>query len=216
MAEISAPSQPIMSLMPSETLGPQAASSNSDESPDVAKTADAELRAWEKLIREKCQNRCSNCGGDDRLRVMMIIPLEAGGKLVDSNGAMVCRTCELAAEAVRNGGVVEDRRPLNIWVSRSLYDNIQSSLKARNGFRSMGSLVRYLMSTYVRDEDRFDDLAQYQDAGTDVKINVWVDRDQYAVFKQLLDKRGTTVTDAVKSLIRMYEAEAEPVVRRRN
>jgi len=72
------------------------------------------------------------------------------------------------------------------------------------------------MSKYIMDESRFDDLEQYQDSGADVKINVWVDIGSYATYKRLVDKRGMTVTDAVKSLVLMYESQAEPLVQKRN
>jgi hypothetical protein len=61
------------------------------------------------------------------------------------------------------------------------------------------------MSKYIVDEARFDDLERHQDSGADVKINVWVDVDAYTTFRQLVDARGLTVTDAVKSLILVYQ-----------
>lgn len=162
-------------------------------------------RSWEQRVREACKDRCSNCGGEDRTRVTMIVPSEAGGQSVVTNGVLLCRPCEMAAESLESGKKREqDRRILNFWVSRKLYDRIQKSTETKNGFNSVSSLVRYLMSKYVLDEDRFDDLEQYQDSGADVKINVWVDIGSYATFKRLLDKRGVTVTDAVKNLILVY------------
>jgi hypothetical protein len=47
-----------------------------------------------------------------------------------------------------------------------------------------------------------------------VKLNVWVDRDRYDQFQAMLQNRGVTVTDGLKSLIRMYELEAGAVVYR--
>jgi hypothetical protein len=171
---------------------------------------------WEREVIEASKDRCGNCGSEGRLRVSMLVPEEAGGRLVVSNGCVLCRPCELAAAAVARGKAGEDsRRALNFWVSRKLYDRIQEGLKHRNGFTSMGSLVRYLMSQYVSDESRFDDLSQYQDSGADVKVNVWVDTAHYATFKSLLDKRGVTVTSAIKALVIMYELEAEPLVQKR-
>lgn len=163
-------------------------------------------RSWEQRVREAAKDRCSNCGGEDRTRVSMIVPLEAGGQAVVSNGVLLCRPCEMASEALGGGKKREqDRRILNFWVSRKLYDRIQKSTDGKSdGFNSVSAMVRYLMSKYILDEARFDDLEQYQDSGADVKINVWVDIGAYATFKQLVDKRGMTVTDAVKSLILVY------------
>ena len=194
--------------------------SRSEEVPKQVEAISAVVdrkRVWEAGVRELAQNRCSNCGSDDRLRVSMVVPEEAGGQYVVSNGRVLCRSCEMALEAVASGRPGEEqRRPLNFWVSRKLYDRIQDGLKTRSAFNSMGGLVRYLMTKYVQDEARFDDLEQYQDSGADVKINVWVETDRYATFKTLVDKRGMTVTDAVKSLIQMYEAEAETLVQKRS
>lgn len=170
---------------------------------------------WEQLVREAAKDRCSNCGGEDRTRVTMIVPLEAGGQHVPTNGVLLCRPCEMAAESLEMRRE-QDRRILNFWVSRKLYDAIQKGIDTRNGFNSVSSLVRYLMSKYITDEPRFDDLEQYQDSGADVKINVWVDTRSYATFKSLVDKRGMTVTDAVKSLVLMYESQAEPLVQKRS
>jgi hypothetical protein len=160
---------------------------------------------WNQLVREAAKDRCGNCGGDDRTRTRMIIPVEAGGRYVVSNGILLCRPCELTLDAMEQGKRREqDRRILNFWVSRKLYDRIQRIIEARNGFNSVSALVRYSMSKYIVDEARFDDLEQHQDSGTDVKINVWVDIGTYSTYKRLVDKRGMTVTDSVKSLLLIH------------
>jgi len=178
---------------------------------DIEKVVSKDPRvAWTQAVWEACRSRCSNCGGTDKLRVKMIVPEEAGGKLVPSNGALLCRACEMAAESTPHSDTT--LRPINFWVSEQLYNSLQSN--ARGGFNSMAALVRYLMAKFVTDESRFDDLDKYQDAGSDVKVNVWVETDRYASFKKIVDSRGLTVTDAIKALIRMYEAEAAPLVRK--
>lgn len=180
--------------------------------PDEALT----VGAWEKKVWELHRDCCSNCGGTDRLRARMVVPESAGGLLVESNGVLLCRPCEMASDTISQRSSDSNRRLINFWISRSLYDKLQVARKSKVGFASMGSLIRYLMSKYVADEPRFDDLGQYQDSGSDVKVNVHVDRDIYLVFRRLVGIRGITVTDAVKSLILMYESEAEPFVSRRS
>jgi len=162
-------------------------------------------RLWEREVRVRAQNKCSNCGSDDRLRVHMIVPLEAGGHFVESNGVLLCRTCDMAKDF--SPGVKSGRWPVNIWVSRRLYDRIQETIQVKNGVKSMSSLARYLISKYITDEDSFDDLEQYQESGNDVKINVWVDKDKYETFQVLLKRRGMTVTDALKALITVWHGE---------
>jgi hypothetical protein len=165
---------------------------------------------WVQKILERCRGKCSNCGGEHKVRVTMVVPREAGGKLSVENGRVLCRACEMAADVVAKSPNGEAKRPVNFWVSQRLFKKI----KTLNGFTSNGALVRYLMQKYVMDSDRFDDLENWQDQGTDVKVNVWVDNDIYESFKAIVNTRGSTVTDALKSLIRMYEEEAEPLVRR--
>lgn len=121
----------------------------------------------------------------------------------------------MAAEASKKDSKANDQRLVNFWVSRRLFDRIQDGLQTYKAFNSMGSLVRYLISKYIEDESRFDDLELYQDEGADSKLNVWVERDRYDTFKVLLDQRGMTVTDAIKSLIRMYEEQSEINIERR-
>jgi hypothetical protein len=164
---------------------------------------------WVQKILERSQGKCSNCGGTHKVKVSMVVPREAGGRLSLDNGRVLCRACEMAADVVSKTPNGEAKRPVNFWVSRRLFKKI----KALNGFSSNGALVRYLMQKYVSDANRFDDLSSWQDQGTDVKVNVWVDNEIYERFKAIVGKRGSTVTDALKSLIRMYEEEAEPLVR---
>ena len=76
----------------------------------------------------------------------------------------------------------------------------------------MGSLVRYMMERVVTHPDLFEDLANYQDTGMDVKINVWVEPAMYESFKTVLANRRLTVTDAIKGLFAMY---LETVVERK-
>lgn len=160
---------------------------------------------FEQQVYEKYKNRCANCGGDHKLAVKMVVPEEAGGQQVVSNGVLVCRACEMATEAAARGDESQ-RRPVNFWVSRKLYNRMQNGMRSNHGLKSMGALVRYLMSMYVTDPNRFDDLDRYQDgSSSDVKINVWVPNDQYETFKNLVNVRGLTVTDAVKSMIQMFD-----------
>lgn len=179
-------------------------------------STDAEsLGAWKAAVWERSQHRCENCGSIDRLKIRMVIPESAGGATIPSNAYVHCRTCELAAELARRSvspASGEQTRPINFWVSRPLYDRLKTGLGAKYGFKSVASLVRYLMTKFVTDPERFDDVAQYQEQGADVKVNVWVPRDVYSRFKLLTEKNGITVTDALKGLIQMYEMEIDRVV----
>jgi len=165
---------------------------------------------WERAVMMRAHNKCSNCGSTAKVRVMMIVPEEAGGQLQLSNGTTLCRACEISSEVAVRANMGGAERPVNFWVSRRLYDKV----KSLKGFKSTGSLVRFLMNKFVLDTDRFDDLELWQDAGSEVKINVWVDRQYYETFKEKVTERGLTVTDALKALIRMYEDESEPLMKK--
>jgi len=186
------------------------------EAVETLNRTEIEPKLWEQEVRDNFHDRCSNCGNDDHLKVSMVVPEEAGGKRIITNSRLLCRACELASVSANSNKGEEARRALNFWVSRKLYDSIQKGLDTRAGFGSMGSLVRYLMEMYSTDLNRFEDVAQYQDSGTDVKINVWVNSDKYDTFKKLVDSEGLTVTECLKSLILFYHGEAQPLIHKRN
>lgn len=165
--------------------------------------------SWEKEVLEAGHGLCGNCGSDDHVRVRMIVPEEAGGKMVLGNGILLCRACDLTMDlTTRFTEPVRRKRPVNFWVSSAFYKRLHSGSE-KTSFKSMAGLIRFLMTKYVMDVDRFDDLMEYQDAGAkDVKVNIWVEDSIYARFKELADRNGLTVTSALKALIGMFEAEA--------
>lgn len=168
----------------------------------------ADFAAWENSVREQGKNGCWNCGSDDRTRVRMVVPVEAGGQFVPTNGTVLCRACDLTLDlTTRFTEPVRQKRPMNFWVSKKLFAMLHSG-SDKTSFKSAAGLVRFLMNKYVSDPARFDDLAQFQEAGADVKVNIWVEDDIYERFKELVDRNGLTVTSALKGLIRMFEMEA--------
>jgi hypothetical protein len=168
-------------------------------------------RAWSQAVFDAAHGRCANCGSEHKVSPRLIVPEEAGGKLLLSNSVLLCRACELASSASSKRVGESGTRLVNIWVSDRLYKRLQER-RDKGHTASMGALVRYLMAKYVAEQSRFDDLAAYQDNGSDVRLNIWADSDLYATFKQLVDGQGMTVTSALKALFCMYEAEASPLV----
>lgn len=168
-------------------------------------------RAWAQTVHDAAHGQCANCGSEHKVSPRLIVPETAGGKLVLSNSVLLCRACELASNVTSKRVGDQGRRLVNIWVSDALYKRLQSRRDSGHA-TSMGALVRFLMGKYVSDQPRFDDLASYQDNGSDVRLNIWVDADLYATFKTLVDGQGMTVTSALKALFCMYEAEASPLV----
>jgi hypothetical protein len=101
-----------------------------------------------------------------------------------------------------------DRRLVNFWISRAMHKRIDEAVKTRDGFVSLGHLIRYMMAKFVTDPDRFDDLANYQEAGKpEVKVNIWADSAVYGTFKTLVQQRKMTVTEAIKALIMVFDTE---------
>lgn len=184
--------------------------SDQDTEPvEVLPGAQAAERFFESECLDKSRHRCGNCGSEHKVRVKLIIPEDAGGRRISTNAIVVCRACEMAADtAAPLAGTQGKRRIINFWTSRQLHERMNNGMATSRGLRSLSQLIRYLMASYVADVERFDDLGQYQDTDEiDVKVNVWVPIEQYEVFKTLVDARGLSVTDAVKSLIRMFDAE---------
>lgn len=173
----------------------------------IARMEPSPKARWSELIRDKYRDKCANCGSPAHTAVRMIVPLECGGTYSEGNGTLLCRACELVADSFVQEGQDNSRRLINLWLSQGCHEQLRGCLKAKNGFASMSGLVRYLMDRYVEDPSRYDDLNLYADDGIDVKINIWVDREVYAQFKPLVDGRGSTVTDTIKSLILLYAAE---------
>ena len=168
-------------------------------------------RLWSLTVFDAAHGRCANCGGEHKLKPRLIVPEEAGGKLLLANSVLLCRACELASSVSPKKLAEQERRLVNIWVSDRLYKKLQDRRDVGHT-SSMGALVRYMMGRYVAEQGRFDDLASYQDAGSDVRLNIWVESNLYATFKTLVDGQGLTVTSALKALFCMYEAEASPLV----
>lgn len=171
---------------------------------------------WRKAVLEHYRSRCSNCGGTERVTVLAHVPFEAGGTRAVSNGFTLCRTCELVTRSVQEGKS-GDRRPINFWISRALDRSLSELVEGgKSQFRSIGSLVRSLIEVYLHDPERFDDLEFYQDAGSDVKVNAWVDAEQYDRFREVVLQQGLTMTDVLKALIMQFREamdQAQPQAR---
>jgi hypothetical protein len=73
-----------------------------------------------------------------------------------------------------------------------------------------------MMGLVVESPGRFSDLHNYQDRGSDLKVNLWVDAEDYDQFKGVLADRNLTVTDGIKGLMLLYTTEGAPSVRRHN
>lgn len=165
---------------------------------------------WEQEVWERHNGKCCNCGSTSKVRVKLIVPEEAGGQRIASNAVVICRACELVTDASKPKMRHADNRPINFWASRRLFNRMENGVCSENGFKSKSALIRYLMNKYIQDEVQFDDLEQYQDNAEEAdaaKVNAWVPKDTYETFKTKLDRRGLSVTDAIKALIMVFDEE---------
>ena len=165
-------------------------------------------KTWEEQVRSYFRNACSGCGATESLEPTLVVPKRSGGQETIQNSALLCRKCVFnkALESVEQGSN-EPERLINFWVSSSLYEWMQNAPR----FKSMGAMVRFLMTQYVLHEKQYEDIEQYQDVGTDTKVNVWVYQDIYENFKALIDKRGMTITDAFKALLKRYQIQENEI-----
>lgn len=173
---------------------------------DVAGSETETRKVFEREVRSRHQDQCVSCGGDDHVAVHLLVPELAGGSLVADNATLLCRNCDFAARALASKSVGVSDRPVNFWVSNRLYQSLQQ----KNGFGSVGKLVRFLVQSYLEAPDRFDDVGLWQDEGADVKVNVHVPADIYERFRAVAYGNGGTVTDVLRSLLRWYEEELSP------
>jgi hypothetical protein len=165
--------------------------------------------SWQQEVWDRTNGNCGNCGSDHKVRVKLMVPEIAGGKKAASNASIICRACEMAMDSSEPKTKHSNNRPINFWVSRRLFERMNNGLCSDRGFKSKSALIRYLMNKYITAETQFDDLDRFQDAeGIDTaKVNAWVPRETYATFQAMIGKRGMTVTDAIKSLVMVYEDE---------
>lgn len=183
-----------------------------DERAPVEQIFFDERLSFQRVVMARAGSRCNNCGSEDRVRVKMIVPEEAGGVLIASNGVALCRTCDMARDSVPGATARDSAFVVTIWMSQKLHQRIEQLIEPKKSFRSWSALTRYLIAKYVSDERRFDDLNQYQDGSPGAKITVRVDKAIYGSFAALMKRRGTTVTEGLRGLFSMFAAGAGSVV----
>lgn len=157
---------------------------------------------WEKLVLSRHRSTCANCGGSDKVRPRLIVPEENGGKFVLTNGVALCRACDMVSELKSKPD--DEKRPVNIWISSDLHRWLKAFVEDA-GFASISGFVRNLLEVFNDSPDRFEDLDLYQDDGSDVKLNLWLSKPAFDRFKQELDERGMTITDGIKSLMKLHQ-----------
>jgi hypothetical protein len=166
---------------------------------------------WKEKVLERDSSKCVNCDRHKRVAVCFIVPPEAGGNLRVSNGVVVCRDCRIASESARVlPARIENKAPINFFVSRRLHTHVDSFVHNGSKFGSVSALVRRMIYSFITEPDLYEDLKQWQDRGSEVRINGWVDGTQYGVFKEICSGLGMSYTDALKGLLLVAVEGYEP------
>jgi len=105
---------------------------------------------------------------------------------------------------------IENKSPINFFVSRNLHTHVSEYVHNGSKFGSVSALVRKMIHSFITEQDLYEDLAQWQDKGSDVRINGWVDGSQYESFKAICSERGMSYTDALKGLLLVAVEGYEP------
>ena len=164
----------------------------------------AEVAEWKKKVLERDQGACCNCGSKLQVAACFIVPPEARGNVKVSNGVTLCRECRIAAESARVlPQRIDNKTPINFLISKKLHESVDAYVHNGSNFGSVSALVRRMISSFITETELYEDMAQWQDDGSEVKINGWVDGRIYDVFKRMCQDRGLSYTDALKSLLLM-------------
>lgn len=161
----------------------------------------ATLQEWKAKVLER-DGGCVNCGRTSRIAACFVIPPDAGGTLRVQNGVTLCRDCRIAAEGSRFFPQrIDNKTPINFLVSKNLHRCVHAYVRNGSRFGSVSALLRAMISSFITQPELYEDLPMWQDRGSDVKVNGWVDGVQYEVFRQMCKDRGISYTDAFKSLL---------------
>lgn len=160
------------------------------------------LTEWKKQVLERDAHTCVNCERTSHIAACFIIPPEAGGRLRTQNGVTICRECRMAAESSRVlPQRIDNKTPINFLISKNLHAAVDNHVHNNSTYGSVSALVRHMIASFITMPELYEDLQQWQDEGSDVKVNGWVDGAQYETFKRMCQERGISYTDAFKGLL---------------
>lgn len=168
------------------------------------------IKDWKEavLARDEC---CVNCTSPSKLAACFIVPPEVGGHIRVSNGVTVCRECRLRADSARVlPHRIDNKTPVNFLMSQSLHQVVHKYVHNGSRFGTVSALMRTMISSFITQPELYEDLQNWQDDGSAVKVNGWVDGAQYEVFKSMCRDRGLSYTDALKALLLVAIDDYEP------
>lgn len=161
-----------------------------------------DIEEWKQRVLERDGGACINCELTKRVAVCFVIPPDAGGKLRVSNGVTICRGCRIAADGARAlPQRISNKTPINFLMSTKLHQWVHSYAHNGSQFGSVSALLRAMITSFITQPELYEDLSNWQDAGSDVKVNGWVNGAQYEIFKNMCHERSMSYTDALKGLL---------------
>lgn len=169
------------------------------------------LRDWKDKVLAR-DEVCRNCGSHQKIAACFVIPPEVGGHLRVSNGIVLCRECRIKAESARVlPQRIDNKTPVNFLMSGVLHKTVHKYVHNGSRFGTVSALMRAMISSFITQPELYEDLTNWQDAGSDVKVNGWVDGAQYEVFKGMCRDRGVSYTDALKALLMVAIDGYDPI-----
>lgn len=160
------------------------------------------LKDWKAAVLQRDGGSCVSCGATNRVAACFVVPVEVGGTLRVSNGATVCRECRILAESSRVlPQRIDNKTPINFLISNQLHASVTEYVHGGSSFGSVSALMRSMISSFITQPELYEDIQVWQDFGSSVKVNGWVDGSQYALFKALCRGKGISYTDALKGLL---------------
>lgn len=174
------------------------------ETSRVLDTTDPEVAEmlFRKEVRDRCKDKCGNCGNPGgSLAVVLVVPEAAGGLRTPDNATLLCRTCGFAKTLTSQK--TGSRIPIDFLTSR----NLHTYLSKESGYSSASACVRELVDLFLSAPEMFPDLERFQDGDSEVKVNVWMEAGAYARLQAAAAALQTTMTDVVKSLILCHAEE---------
>lgn len=146
---------------------------------------------------------CRGCGSQTAtLRVVLVVPEEAGGRRHVDNAALLCLRCSL--RGALSSTDASGRKYVTFWVSDRLASRLTAARDARK-FPSVNALVNALILRHVEDPTALD--TSLNDPGSDTKLMGKVDAELYARFQQTVTGQQMTATDALKALLLQFLRE---------
>lgn len=160
------------------------------------------FKDWKQQVLSRDEGACLNCSSKNKVAACFVIPTEVGGHLRLSNGVTICRDCRLRADSARVlPQRIDNKTPVNFLMSKALHASVHEYVRNGSRYGTVSALMRAMISSFITQSELYEDVQNWQDAGSDVKVNGWVDGAQYEVFKSMCRDRGLTYTDALKGLL---------------